>query len=186
MSADTDTSLCSDLFVFNSTLSKSEHDEDKKILFYHPAPTPLDQQHISIGLCEAVIHFVQFAQPSSHSHSHIVWYTTLSRHAVERRPFTTKPIQSLHTEKRAFYLYSPEPDVWWVMVMEKPHSASTSAGTKAGSSAPLGTQSGPMEAIGREEWTDECMLVVLSTMYKMYRLLHGPIADTLRGHRTEE
>ena len=105
---------------------------------------------------------------------------------MERRPFTTKPIQSLHTEKRAFYLYSPEPDVWWVMVMEKPHSASTSAGTKAGSSAPLGTQSGPMEAIGREEWTDECMLVVLSTMYKMYRLLHGPIADTLRGHRTEE
>lgn len=60
MSTDTDASLCSDLFVFNSTLSKSEHDEDKKILFYHPAPTPLDQQHISIGLCEAVIHFVQF------------------------------------------------------------------------------------------------------------------------------
>ena len=70
------------------------------------------------------------------------------------------------------------------MVMEKPHSSERPAGSSSGRT--LGTQSGPMEAIGREEWTDECMLVVLSTMYKMYRLLHGPIADTLRGHRTEE
>ena len=81
------------------------------------------------------------------------------------------------------YLYTPEPDVWWVMVMEKPHSTERTGAPATGS---IGSQSGPMEAIGREEWTDECMLVVLSTMYKMYRLLHGPIADTLRGHRTTE
>ena len=61
MSMDSDCSLCSDFFVFNSKLSKNEDDEDKKILFYHPSPTPLSQQHISIGLCEAVIHFVEFA-----------------------------------------------------------------------------------------------------------------------------
>lgn len=73
------------------------------------------------------------------------------------------------------------------MVMEKPHSGErVGAGKGSAPGGTLGTQSGPMEAIGREEWTDECMLVVLSTMYKMYRLLHGPIAETLRGHRTEE
>jgi len=166
MSMDSDCSLCSDFFVFNSKLSKNEDDEDKKILFYHPSPTPLSQQHISIGLCEAVIHFVE--------------------------PFTEKPIQSLHTEKRAFYLYSPEPDVWWVMVMEKPHSTERVGST--GSSAPaagaasqsIGTHSGPMEGIGREEWTDECMLKVLSTTYKMFRLLHGPILATLFGNHSAE
>ena len=187
MSADTDTSLCSDLFVFNSTLSKSEHDEDKKILFYHPAPTPLDQQHISIGLCEAVIHFVQFALPLPSTDTPSPMFFFFFTHpATADRPFTTKPIQSLHTEKRAFYLYSPEPDVWWVMVMEKPHSSDRTGAAGRSGGGTLGTQSGAMEAIGREEWTDECMLVVLSTMYRMYRLLHGPIADTLRGHRTEE
>ena len=64
MSVDSDCSLCSDFFVFNSKLSRNEDDEDKKILFYHPSPTPLSQQHISIGLCEAVIHFVEFVVAS--------------------------------------------------------------------------------------------------------------------------
>ena len=88
MSTDTDASLCSDLFVFNSTLSKSEHDEDKKILFYHPAPTPLDQQHISIGLCEAVIHFVQFV--------FVVLFFFFFTLTPSKHTMTPSPIQTIY------------------------------------------------------------------------------------------
>lgn len=50
---------CTEFFVFNSTLSKREDDEDNKILFFYPTTENQGNKHKEIGLCEAVIHFTE-------------------------------------------------------------------------------------------------------------------------------
>lgn len=50
---------CIEFFVFNSTLSKREDDEDNKILFFYPSSENQGIKHREIGLCEAVIHFAE-------------------------------------------------------------------------------------------------------------------------------
>ena len=89
-------SYASEFFVFNPTLSHKEDDHHKKLLFYHPATTPIDDQINQVGLCEGMTHFAeQFSTPD-------------------------QPIQSIHTAMRALFLINPEPNLWFVMVMENP------------------------------------------------------------------
>ena len=43
------------LFLFNSSWGPREGEEEKKLLFFHPADTDTNQQIKTIGLVEAVV-----------------------------------------------------------------------------------------------------------------------------------
>eukprot|EP00727_Mastigamoeba_balamuthi_P011108 m51a1_g662 hypothetical protein (491) ;mRNA; r:233445-235733 len=128
----------SEFFVFNPSLSTREDDEEKKILYYFPASTSDANKHKHIGLCEGMIHFTQPFSP-------------------------TKPVQSIHTAKRAYFLSNPEPDVWAVAVLENPPLFSR---PEDAAPPPTGPQtSNQPTAPG----------ALLANVYETYRLLNGRI-----------
>jgi len=80
------------LYIFNSTLSKSEEDGANKILFYHPVHEDENKKILNIGHIEAVICFTQNFN-------------------------NNQPCESVRTEKSLQVLYNPEPDFWIVMTV---------------------------------------------------------------------
>lgn len=74
----------------------SEETAERKILYYHPSFTPLDEQVKAVGFCEAVTNFI----------------TT----------FTSDNCESVHTQRgRQVYLH-PEPHLWLVLLVPHPSS----------------------------------------------------------------
>ncbi|XP_050436347.1 vacuolar fusion protein CCZ1 homolog [Adelges cooleyi] len=80
------------LFIFNSTLSKTEEDGANKILFYYPPQEEENKKILNIGHIEAVICFM--------------------RNFNDRQP-----CESLRTKKSLQVLYNPEPNFWIVITL---------------------------------------------------------------------
>lgn len=82
-------------YVFNSTLSKREGEEDKKILYYYPA-TDIEMQIKNIGFSEAIITFANTFNPG-------------------------QPCDYCHTRKTRQIYYQPEPNFWMIMIVGVPY-----------------------------------------------------------------
>jgi len=81
-------------FVYNPTLSKSESDEQEKILFYTPRLTDLDTQKNYVGLVQGIVNFT--------------------------KDFSDKPANSLHAQKCRYAFHEAEPDFWIALVIRNP------------------------------------------------------------------
>ncbi|XP_060864892.1 vacuolar fusion protein CCZ1 homolog [Metopolophium dirhodum] len=80
------------LYIFNSTLSNTEDDGAKKILFYYPEHEDENKKVLNIGHIEAVICFA-------------------------RNFNATESCESLRTEKSLQVLFNAEPDFWIVITV---------------------------------------------------------------------
>ncbi|XP_038064553.1 vacuolar fusion protein CCZ1 homolog isoform X1 [Patiria miniata] len=90
-------------FIYNPTLGPKEGEEEKKILFYHPRNTSIDNQIKNVGLSEAVIKFTE----------------TFS---------TERPCESMHTQKTRHLYLQPEKDFSIIMIITVPFSEKTKDG----------------------------------------------------------
>nr|XP_022313325.1 vacuolar fusion protein CCZ1 homolog isoform X2 [Crassostrea virginica] len=88
--------------VFNPTYGPREGEEHKKIVFFHPKETDIDNQIKHIGLCEAIVRFTE--------------------------TFSDKPCQSLHTTKRRQLFLEVEKDFWMIMTVSVPFTEKTKDG----------------------------------------------------------
>lgn len=82
-------------FFFNPTLSKSETDTEKKILYYYPSSIPVFDQAQSVGLIQGISGFTQAFCPD-------------------------ETCQALITKKHKLSFYSPEPDFFACIMVEAP------------------------------------------------------------------
>ncbi|KAL0272933.1 UNVERIFIED_CONTAM: hypothetical protein PYX00_005736 [Menopon gallinae] len=82
-------------FIFNSTYAQTEDGEEKKVLYFYPPETDVDSQLKKVGLCEALIKFTASFNP-------------------------TEPCRSFYTQKTKQFLFQPEPNFWYVMIVSVP------------------------------------------------------------------
>ncbi len=87
-------------FWFNPTLSVSEQDLEKKILFYYPPSVPVHDQSQSVGLVQGISGFTTQFCP-------------------------TETCQSLTTKKHKLAFFSPEPEFYLVIMVEVPKVVKT-------------------------------------------------------------
>ncbi|XP_015910451.1 vacuolar fusion protein CCZ1 homolog isoform X2 [Parasteatoda tepidariorum] len=93
MSSKTPISLLN-FFVFNSSYSHTEDDEQNKILYFYPTEVELNTQIKAVGLCEAIIKFTE--------------------------TFGTSACEALHTQKTKEVFLEPEPGFWMIMTLTIP------------------------------------------------------------------
>ncbi|XP_072044542.1 vacuolar fusion protein CCZ1 homolog [Amphiura filiformis] len=93
----------SNFFIYNSNFGPREGEEEKKIIYYFPPNTPIDNQIKNVGLSEAVVKFTETFSPK-------------------------RPCESLHTQKTRQQYIQAEKDFWVVMTVTIPYSEKTKDG----------------------------------------------------------
>ncbi|XP_014245585.1 vacuolar fusion protein CCZ1 homolog isoform X1 [Cimex lectularius] len=94
MSVNTTEVSLKNFFIFHAKYGEKEGEEEEKIIYFYPKRTPLDMQMKEVGLCEAIIKFIQ--------------------------NFSTSPCEALKTEKTQKLFYQPEENFWMVMTINIP------------------------------------------------------------------
>ncbi|KAK2189620.1 hypothetical protein NP493_101g07016 [Ridgeia piscesae] len=87
--------LLMNFFIFNSTYGPKEGEEEKKILYFYPPATDIDEKIKQIGHIDRVL----FA-----------------------RTFSDQPCESVHNQKTRLLFYEAEPNFWFVMSVSIPYS----------------------------------------------------------------
>ena len=159
------------LFVFDPRCG-SEEDADKKILFFHPPDTPINEQVSSVGLCEAIAAFSS--------------------------AFSSEGCESLHTQQGRLLSLQCEPSYW--IVLHVPHTpggqaVKPSSGGSASPAAPASALSPRMlsspassskeAAAGSDEFLppseealQDCSLqALIRRIYGALRLACGPLSE---------
>ncbi|CAG7726696.1 unnamed protein product [Allacma fusca] len=70
------------------------HQREGAVLYCYPSTTSEDRQLKQVGLCEAIIKFSE--------------------------NFSTKPCESLHTQKARYIFFQPEPGYWFILILTVP------------------------------------------------------------------
>ncbi|KAH3744170.1 vacuolar fusion protein ccz1 family protein [Pelomyxa schiedti] len=135
-----------EFYVFNPTLAKHEAEEDKKVLFFYPPTLHFNTIHTRLGLCQAMIGFAN--------------------------PFSNTPLESITMEKHTIFLYNPEPDIWFIMMMHNPKKVEN-----VGFMAPIlsKNQPAPDPKYIEDRWDPMCFQYILRTIYKIIRLFIGSL-----------
>ena len=138
------------LVIFDPTLG-SEETAERKLLFYHPASTPLDQRVKTVGLAEAVTNLLS--------------------------SFTPHDPEALHTQHGRQIFLQPEPNLWLVLLAPnqaypavKPTAADAS-GKDKDSAADLETLPAAEEAL-----QDGTLMALLRRVYATLRMTCGPLS----------
>lgn len=92
-------------YVYNSSFSQKEGEEDKKILFYYPPKTDIDTQMKNVGLSEAIVKFTDTFNPD-------------------------QLCDALHTQKTRQLYHQPEQGFWMVMTVNIPFVTKVKDGTE--------------------------------------------------------
>ena len=156
------------LFVYQPELG-GEMDAEKKILFFHPAGTPLGEQVRLVGLSEALANFaISFGAASD--------------------------CEAMHTQNRRHVFLQAEKNLWFVLVARNPPSTSPPLRRESSGSggmgspdprSPQGSLSEPSERAGEEagdneaELQDTHLTAVLRRIYGTLRMFCGPLLEVL-------
>ena len=112
------------LVIFDPRLG-SEETAERKLLFYHPASTPLDQRVKTVGLAEAVTNLLS--------------------------SFTAHDPEALHTQHGRQIFLQPEPNLWLVLLA--PNQASPAVKPTAADASAKDKDSADLETRG-SSWAD--------------------------------
>jgi len=139
------------VYVFNPSLG-GEDTAERKVLFFHPASTPVSEQVNSVGLCEALTNFTRTFGPTSSS---------------------SEPL-TLHTQQRRHVFFEAEAGIWFAVVSRNaalPKSASR--GSSATTAEPAGAA--PAEP-SEEELQDSTLHALLRRVYEGVQLACGQLS----------
>ena len=156
-------------FVYHPELG-GECDAENKIMFFHPADTPLGEQVRLVGLSEALSNFaVSFGAAGD--------------------------CEAMHTQNRRHVFMQAEKNLWFVLVARNPPGAGDGSGRSRRESGPVSPVGSPRpgESPGaaerdvdpevgdnEEELQDGHLMAVLRRIYGTLRLFCGPLSDALR------
>ena len=143
-----------ELCVFNPSLG-GEETADQKLLFYHPARTPIDAQLKVVGLSEALSAFCRTFQPASDP-------------------------EVMHTQKRRHVLLQPEPGFWLVLIARNPTAPNAN-----GDAAAAAVTHDNFQDAAEEELQDAVLQSLLRRIYTTLRTFCGALAPTLAAHGAE-
>jgi len=82
-------------YVYNATFSKTEHDGEEMVMYYHPQDLDLGRKVRNIGLAQGLVNFTRTFSPD-------------------------RLCESVRTMKRTQAFFEPEPEFWMVMVLGNP------------------------------------------------------------------
>eukprot|EP00900_Chrysochromulina_parva_P020345 jgi/Chrpa1/2944/Chrysochromulina_OHIO_Genome00002271-RA len=147
------------LVIFDPRLG-SEETAERKLLFYHPASTPLDQRVKTVGLAEAVTNLLS--------------------------SFTAHDPEALHTQHGRQIFLQPEPNLWLVLLA--PNQASPAVKPTAADASAKDKDSADLETLpaAEEALQDGTLMALLRRVYATLRMTCGPLSAIAEERGVDE